>query len=325
MRRQIFTLALAASLFATTAALAADDIIRKGFNVADGGTLRLDAALGDITIVTGGNGVAVEVVRNARGRRGEEQMREHKIEFRQSGNDVIIDSGDEKNSNWHSWFSWSDDYEVEWNIRVPAHYNLEVKTSGGSIDLADIGGTVDARTSGGGIKTGKLSGNSVLKTSGGSIRVAGATGELIAHTSGGGIDIGDTTGTVEAKTSGGSITLARVAGNVLARTSGGGIKVDDALGTIDASTSGGSITARLSRQPSGDSKLSTSGGSVTVNLAEGLDFELDARASGGGVHSDVPVLVQGKQDDDVLRGRIGDGGPKLVLRTSGGGIRVRGL
>lgn len=325
MRRHTITLALAAALFMTTAAIAADDTIRKGFNVADGGTLRLDADIGDVTIVTGGNGVAVEVVRKARGRKGEERLREHKIDFRQDGNDVVIDSDIDDDDNWSNWLRWSDDYEVQWNIRIPSRYNLEVKTSGGGIDLADIGGTVDARTSGGGIKTGKLSGESTLKTSGGSIRVGGATAELTAHTSGGSIEIGDTTGAVEAKTSGGSITLARVGGKVLARTSGGGIRVEDAMGTVDASTSGGSITARLSRQPQGDSRLATSGGSVTVNIAGGVNLELDARSSGGGVSSDVPMTVQGTQDDNELRGKIGNGGPKLVLRSSGGGIRVRGL
>lgn len=328
MRRQTITLALATALclasFASAPAFA-DDIIRKGFTVADGGTLRLDADIGDVTIVTGGSGVAIEVVRDARGRRGEARMREHKIDFRQSGNDVIIESNDDENNNWSDWFRWSDDYEVQWNIRVPDRYNLELKTSGGSIELDDIEGTVEARTSGGGIKTGKLNGDATLKTSGGGIRVEGATGELLAHTSGGSIEIGDTTGNVEAKTSGGSITLSRVGGTVYARTSGGGIRVEDAMGSVDASTSGGSITARLSRQPQGDSRLSTSGGSVTVNIAGGVNLELDAKASGGGVTSDVPVLVQGTHDEDSLRGRIGSGGPKLVLRTSGGGIRVRGL
>ena len=40
MRRQLsLTLALATALSMTTAAMAAEDIIRKGFNVAEGGTL----------------------------------------------------------------------------------------------------------------------------------------------------------------------------------------------------------------------------------------------------------------------------------------------
>ncbi len=320
--RRLVTLSLA--LFVAASAFAAEDTIRRGFNVAEGGTLRLKASPGSIKVVTGGTGVAVEITRKARGRRAEETLREHEITFRQEGNDVIIESEHDDESNWSNWFHWRD-YEVQWNVRVPSRYNLDLRTSGGSIDLADIGGTVEARTSGGSIKTGRLAGTATLKTSGGSIRVGGAQSSVQAVTSGGGITIGDTAGPVEARTSGGSISIARAQGDVFARTSGGGITIENAAGKVDASTSGGSITARISAQPRGDSRLATSGGSVTVELAGGIGVELDARASGGGVHSDVPILVRGKQDDDSLSGTIGSGGPKLVLRTSGGGIRVRSL
>ncbi|HVG25077.1 MAG TPA: DUF4097 family beta strand repeat-containing protein [Thermoanaerobaculia bacterium] len=320
MRRSI---TLAAALLIAASAFAAEDVIRKGFNVSDGGTLRLDNAVGDIRVVTGGSGVAVEITRKARGSRGEERLRDHRINFEQRGNDVVITSDDHERRN--RWFNWDDRYDVQWNIRVPDRYNLEVETSGGSIHIDDIDGNVEARTSGGGIKTGRMTRESTLKTSGGSISVAGGGARVIAHTSGGGITIGDTTGPVEAKTSGGSITLARVGGEVYARTSGGGITIEDATGKIDAHTSGGSIRATLSRQPADDSRLETSGGGVTVMLARSVAVDLDAESSGGGVHADIPVTVQGTQDDDSVRGRINGGGPKLVLRSSGGGIRVKGL
>lgn len=319
MRR---TIILIAALTLTVSAFAAEDVIKKGFSVSDGGTLRLDGANGKIRVVTGGTGVAVEITRKADGRRAERIMRDHKITFDQQGNDVIIES-DIDNDN--SWFSWDDDYEVQWNIRVPDRYNVEVETSGGSIEVDDIDGTVDARTSGGGIKTGRISREGTLKTSGGSISVAGGGARLVAHTSGGGITIGDTTGPVEAKTSGGSITLARTGGDVVARTSGGGITIEDALGKVDAHTSGGTIRATMSRQPNADSSLKTSGGSVIVSLAPSIAVDLDAQSSGGGVSADIPITVQGTQDDDSVRGRINGGGPKLTLRSSGGGIRVKSL
>jgi len=44
--------------------------------------------------------------------------------------------------------------------------------------------------------------------------------------------------------------------------------------------------------------LSTSGGGVTVELAPSIGVELDAHASGGGVHSDMPMTIQGTHDDD---------------------------
>lgn len=318
--RRIAVLTL--TLFVAAGAFA--DVIKRGFNVSEGGTLRLDGAYGNIKIVTGGSGVAVEITRDADGRKAERRMAEHKITFEQQGNDVVIHS--DMDGDRIRFFGRDDDeYEVQWNIRVPDRYNVDVSTSGGWIELDDIVGTVDARTSGGNIRTGRLGGPSTLKTSGGNITIGGGAAEIEAYTSGGAITVGDTTGRVEAKTSGGSITLARVGGEVLARTSGGSIRIDDASGTVDASTSGGSIHAHFSRQPNGDSKLSTSGGGVVVTLAPSIAVDLDAHSSGGGVSSDVPVTVQGRQDDDTLRGKINGGGPRLVLRSSGGGVRVKGL
>lgn len=322
MRR---TLPVTLLLLLATSVFAADDVVRKGFNVADGGTLKLDAGVGDVKIVTGGTGVAVELVRSYRGRRGEERMRDMDVSYSQQGNDVVIDTDMGRGDNqWFNWNNWSN-FEVQWNIRVPDRYNLEVRTSGGSIELDPIDGTVDARTSGGNISAGRLGGAAKLHTSGGSIEIDGATSELHARTSGGSIRIGNTQGPVDARTSGGSITLARVAGTVYARTSGGNIVVEEASGSVDASTSGGSIRAQLSGPLTADSRLSTSGGSVTVSLGSGVAVDLDARASGGGVSSDVPITIMGRQDNDELKGKINGGGPTLTLRTSGGGIRVKGL
>jgi putative adhesin len=291
-----------ATLALTTAASAHADSnanIHRTFNVGNGGTIHLDADVGDVRVESGGAGtLTVEVTR----RGSSDEMKENVVTFDQSGNDVNVRSRFEHES---SWFHWSRDLSVHYTIHIPARYNVDLKTSGGDISGDDIGGNADVRTSGGNVKLARVS------------------GVVHAHTSGGDVEIREVGGNLEAKTSGGSIEVSRAGGTVLARTSGGGIRIDDAADTVDASTSGGSITARFSRQPRGDSRLSTSGGGVTVELAPSIGAELDARASGGGVHSDVPVTVQGTQDEDALVGRINGGGPKMVLRTSGGGIRLR--
>ncbi|HEX7831299.1 MAG TPA: hypothetical protein VF787_16705, partial [Thermoanaerobaculia bacterium] len=125
--RRLGTLAI--SILLTIPVLASEDVIRKGFTVSEGGTLHLDASIGSIKIVSGGTGVAVEITRKARGRAGEDRFKDHKITFEQQGNDVIIDS---KNDD-HDWgfFDWGGDYEVQWNVRVPSRYNVDVRTSGG--------------------------------------------------------------------------------------------------------------------------------------------------------------------------------------------------
>lgn len=314
-------LGFALLFLATSLSAATDNTIRRGFNVADGGTLRLEAAVGNVRIVTGGSGVAVEVVQTARTsdrQKADELFREHDITFEQNGNDVVIRSRRD-----HDWLRWNDGLSVQWNIRVPDRFGVDVSTSGGDVKLDDIVGSVTLRTSGGGIEAGRVNGSVDLHTSGGGVEIRDVTGELVARTSGGSIDAGAVGGSADLRTSGGSIDLASSGGDVFARTSGGDIKIGDARGKIDAATSGGSITARFAAQPRGDSRLSTSGGDVRVTLAGTISADVDAHSSGGGIDSDVPLTVTGTQSEDKLNGTLNGGGPKIVLRTSGGGISIR--
>ena len=317
MRRTLTLIATLALTFTLQAAT--HDVIKRGFNVGDGGTLRLDAGIGDVKIVSGGTGVAIEIQRDAA---SERYLERHQVSFNQSGNDVTVTG---KYESSFRFFSFGDSLRVKYNVRVPSHYNVDVTTSGGDLDLADLNGTVTAHTSGGDVKTGRLNGPASLSTSGGDVEIAGVNGKLTVHTSGGTIHLGNASGPADLRTSGGSIKVEKIGGDLYAHTSGGSIKIEEALGTIDASTSGGSVSARFAAAPKADSKLSTSGGSITVSLPANSNLDLDAHASGGGVDSEIPVTVQGKHDEDSLNGKIGAGGPRLVLRTSGGSINVRRL
>ncbi len=210
-------------------------------------------------------------------------------------------------------------------LTVPRQHDLELSTSGGGIEVADLQGRVSARTSGGSLSFGHIEGPIEGKTSGGSISLKGCSGTASVSTSGGSIRIGEVEGEVRAKTSGGSIHISRAQGSVQAKTSGGSIKVDEVLGPIEARTSGGSIRAQLSQQPHGPCHLKTSGGNVEVSLAADIGLQVDARTSGGRVSTDLPVVTQGTLDKNSLKAAINDGGPLMTLRTSGGSIRLRKL
>jgi DUF4097 and DUF4098 domain-containing protein YvlB len=109
-------------------------------------------------------------------------------------------------------------------------------------------------------------------------------------------------------------------------TSGGGITIENVRGMVKGNTSGGSIHAVLLSPVPGDVSLSTSGGGVTVKVPADAAFNLDAESSsGGGVHCDLPVMVQGKREHDELKGTVNGGGPVLHLETSGGGVHVQKL
>jgi DUF4097 and DUF4098 domain-containing protein YvlB len=272
------------------------DTLQRSFDVAAGGTLRVDTEVGSIDVRTGGGDqVSIRVERD--GRDGELL----EVQFEQRGNDVEVVAKwpeDKSNRNRRA--------KVKFRIEVPRRFDLELETSGGSLSVGDLDGTLSAATAGGSLDFGNI------------------LGEVDAHTSGGSIELAGGGANVRLNTSGGSIRVGEVAGDLSARTSGGSIRIDGVNGMVDASTSGGSVEARLMSQPTRDCSLSTSGGTVTLYLDPALALDIDAHASAGKVRSDIPV--GGKTEDRRrLRGSINGGGPTVRLHSSGGGVRIRTL
>jgi DUF4097 and DUF4098 domain-containing protein YvlB len=102
------------------------------------------------------------------------------------------------------------------------------------------------------------------------------------------------------------------------------VDVRGAGGRVEASSSGGGVTVRFAPGNSSGGVVSSSGGSVHTEIDPGAKISIDATASGGSVRSDVPVTIQGKVEQDSLRGDMNGGGPLLRLRSSGGGVRIAG-
>ena len=309
------------TLFLLVQIAAADEVIEKSFSVSQGGWLKLESDLGSVEIKTHNIGsVEVEVIKKTRsffGGDDKDLLDAFEVTFEHSNDDVLI-SG--KLRGRHS-FKGSP-LNVRYIITVPKEYNLDLRTSGGSISVDDLEGQVIGKTSGGSLDFGHIRGPITGNTSGGSISVASYSGSSELKTSGGSISIGDADGNLEAHTSGGSIELNSASGDVNVKTSGGGIDVHKLQGNITAVTSGGSIKCLMKNQPSQDCSLKTSGGSVTVIMPEGAAVDLDAKTSGGRVRCDHEITIRGKIEKSSLVGKLNGGGPKLYLRTSGGNINL---
>lgn len=284
----------------TPAIEAADDAVRRSFNVSSGGTLEIRTTQGNIEVRTGsGSRLDVEVRRTARGRASVEDF---DVQFEQRGNTVAV-VGERSGGGWRG----SDGINVNFIVTVPRDFNLDLDTKGGNIAVADLAGRAKVSTSGGNLSFGEISGTVDAKTSGGNVSVRGSSGNVDVRTSGGNIDLGRIGGTVNVKTSGGNIT------------------VEEVNGELQASTSGGQISARMTRQPEGPCRLETSGGGITLMLADNIRADLDAKTSAGRVTSDFDVLVRGEIRKDRLSGKINGGGPALILDTSAGDIRIKRL
>lgn len=217
----------------------------------------------------------------------------------------------------------------EFTISTPGE--LEVKTSGGSIDVSSHSGNnvrveMFVRKGGSSIEKSdkeavealedfdieiKKDGNKVIASAerdGGSwfgnnnvsISFKVSVPKQMScdlNTSGGSISLKGVSGTQDVKTSGGSLNIADVQGNMEAKTSGGSINIDNYAGILDAGTSGGSIKLQDAK---GELAVSTSGGSIHL---EDIKGSLTASTSGGGIRANLSSLEK-----------------QLKLRTSGGSI-----
>jgi hypothetical protein len=298
--------------------------------VAPGGTLTVSVDFGSIEVTTNGTSeVVIDSVRRvsmSTRKKEAEFLEERPIAVEETPNSVKF-TAEKKGRNRSQW-SWNliraKKAEGRFRISVPPQFNVVLDTSGGSIAVSDLSGSVRSDTSGGSLHFTRITGPIHGDTSGGSIHVSDSKGEIHVDTSGGGIDVSGGGGRVQADTSGGPISVKGFAGAAEVDTSGGSITLENIGGSVKGSTSGGSIKVLLPTPIPGSVNLESSGGGITVRTAADSRFKLDAETSGGGVSSELPVTVVGSRENDELKGDVNGGGEHLVrLRTSGGGIRVK--
>lgn len=163
----------------------------------------------------------------------------------------------------------------------------------------------------------------------GSILVEHVKGHLDLHTGDGSIRVNDVAGDLALNTGDGSVTADDVEGRLAVDTGDGGVTISGNLSGLKVHTGDGSIVyrAHTSTSMSEDWDITTGDGGVSLFLPEDFSAELDAHTGDGGIRNDLDVVTAGggQIDRSTVRGRVGDGGRQLRIRTGDGGIRLRKL
>ena len=222
------------------------------------------------------------------------------IIIEQRGNEVIAEAR-RKNNGLFSFFNRNNNISISFEVFLPEGSAADGRTSGGSVSAENLSNTLSLRTSGGSVNAVNISGNAELRTSGGSINLENMNG------------------TISASTSGGSIRASNLSGIAELSTSGGSIQLDDIAARLSARTSGGSIRASFTGF-NDDIELRTSGGNINVDLPRSDNFDLELR--GSRVNMQLRNFT-GEVERNSIEGIIGEGGPLLSARTSGGSVTVR--
>jgi DUF4097 and DUF4098 domain-containing protein YvlB len=178
-------------------------------------------------------------------------------------------------------------------VSVPRSADVQARTGDGAIQIERVNGRLELRTGDGSIKASDLSGDLVMNTGDGSISVDGAEGTLE-------LDTGD-----------------------------GGVNVSGRLGGVKLHTGDGSIVYRAEPESRmmGNWEMTTGDGTVTLYLPSGFSADLDAHTGDGSISNELSIATDEEEGNErrrrTLRGRLGDGGRQLRIRTGDGSIRLR--
>ncbi len=283
----------------SSAVYAAGKDFSKSFTVTSGQKLQLTTDVGSVAI-EGTDGDQVLVTAEIKG--SDDAISDFEITAEQTSGGIVI-RGEKQSKGWSKLWN---NFNVNYTVKVPKTFDINVKTAGGNIKVNSLSGTLEG------------------ETSGGNILLSGVDGKMDFTTSGGNIEVDRMKGTLNITTSGGNVKIENAEGDVAAATSGGNMTFSGITGKLQAGTSGGNIKAKISG-PNKGITLKTSGGDIAVWVSADVKASLEAATSGGEVTCELPITITGKMKSDKIKGDINGGGEPIILKTSGGDIDLKKL
>ena len=274
-----------------------DDVLfDETFSVREGGALTVDLGSEDVVVRTvSGRQARVRV--EGRGRDAADEFRRRRFSARAEGGGLVVRT----NPPRQSWSMGRRSAQFTVTVEVPRRFDVAVDLGSGDVRVGSVRGTL------------------VLDTGSGDVQVNDAEGRrLVIDTGSGDVRAGVLRGPVEIDTGSGDVQVDRVEGRLVVDTGSGNVAVGLADGEVAADTGSGDV--RVAVAGSSDVAVDTGSGDATVLVPRrsGWDVDLD----GGSVEIDRALDFRGRQERREARGRIGDGGARLVVDTGSGPIRV---
>ncbi len=109
-----------------------------------------------------------------------------------------------------------------------------------------------------------------------------------------------------------------------AETGNGSVKGSDLSGAIEASTTNGSVRLDVSTVASGGIRAETVNGTVTLTLPSSARADVQASCVNGRIAVDGLKLDGPETTRRRVEGRLNGGGPKVIVETTNGGIKLTG-
>jgi DUF4097 and DUF4098 domain-containing protein YvlB len=121
----------------------------------------------------------------------------------------------------------------------------------------------------------------------------------------------------------GQVAATALAGKLFAHTTNGGIEAKGVAGGVDAQSTNGNVSVDLISL-TGPVALKTTNGGVALTLPDDAKANLSVSCTNGGINVAGLKLETTDSSRRHLEGTLNGGGATIDVRTTNGGIRVRG-
>lgn len=140
----------------------------------------------------------------------------------------------------------------------------------------------------------------------------------------GGVFITGPLGNVNASTTNGDVKAEKASGSISLSTTNGDISASAVKGALEVGSTNGSIKLEVNSFEH-DIRARTVNGGIALKIRDlgKVDADFEARTTNGSISVDFPVTLQSlTKSRRSLKGRIGEGGPLISLRTVNGSIKL---
>ncbi len=310
-----------------------------------GATLTAETASGSIH-ATGRETNQAQVVATITARAGSEETaqrlaEEVNVHFQETGDKVALKADKPTLLPGQS-------ISVSYKMDLPRPTSVELNSASGSIDVADLDGSVNAHTASGSVETERIKGAAHLGSASGSVRAEQIEGgDVRLDSASGGVHLTNASkiGACDLHSASGSATAHNVQAAAIKMSSASGhVTLTDAQAeTMDLHASSGSVRAesincsRLKAESvSGNvsaafvpeapgnvvADLGSGSGGIDVALPSAFGGRVDLSTGSGSVRVDLPVTVKGKLGTRHISGSIGEGSGSVSAHTASGSVHV---
>ncbi len=265
--------------------------------IADGKSLRVENARGNVRIVGGFDEGAVIAKAKVRGTDAEEariKAEEYTLIVEESDNQVLIRQPDVGGLT------------VDLEIQVAGKVSVSVHTEAGDVGVLDTGG---------GCRVNSRSGDVTLRGLEGAIEVVSQSGDLsVSDCKAKGLVLENKSG---------DLMLKDIKGDINARTGSGDVCLSGCAGrSVSVETVSGDVSADLPEAVTGTLNVRTVNGSVELGIADGSDCRVSLSTLRGTVTCEVELADEARSEGRIT-GALGDGGGTLDASAVSGNIALR--